>query len=127
MAHKRSEVVNDGPQKRVLVHRGLRGAALHRASPERIGQIEDELLDADPSAQAEAKKVVGATLSRLRIVEESGPQGDDQLGLYPQILCAQADTRGVVPLATQYSSPLAGVGEGQLSPRFVSILGSTTS
>src|SRR5215831_7362882 len=60
-----SEVVNDRSQKRVLVHCGLRGAALHRASPERIGQIEDELLDADPSAQAEAEKVVGATLSRL--------------------------------------------------------------
>src|SRR5882672_3321383 len=87
---RRPEVVNHRPQKRMLVHCSLRGAALHRASPERIGQIENELLDADASAQAEAKKVISATLSGFRIVEEPGPEGDDQLRLHPQILGSQA-------------------------------------
>ena len=57
----------------MLLHRGIGCFAVHRSRAELIGNIEDDLFDSDPAAEAEAEEMIWAPRPRLGIIEGSCP------------------------------------------------------
>src|SRR5262245_43628455 len=96
--HERLKMVDHRGQERVLIYGGVSRCAVHGAGTKRIGHIEEQSVDGNAAAEAEAKKVIDAPLARLRIVKEAGPEGNHDFWPNPQVLGPQAHTGGVVAL-----------------------------
>jgi hypothetical protein len=71
----------------MLLRGGIGGFALHRAGTELIGDIEEHLVDRNAGPQAESKKCIGASGSRLGIIEYPLPG--------TEWLCS-AESRGIL-------------------------------
>jgi hypothetical protein len=91
----------------MLLHGGIGGFALHRAGTELIGDIEEHLVDRNAGPQAESKKCIGASGSRLGIIEYPCPERIGYARPNPEVFCTQPYTRCIISLAIQDRPPFA--------------------
>src|SRR5438105_5358217 len=89
----------------MLDHRRVRYHTVNRACAKRIGQIKDQLVDGNARAETEPKERVSTPVSRLRIVEESRPEGHYHLLHDPKVFCSQARCGGIIRHTIQHRSP----------------------